>query len=100
MHSFGRANPKSGVAALSWKLSAALPHPSLSAPRRFSGDTAVGFSQALLELSHGLTGRGRAESEEREKARRRARNLEDKQRSSLWRNFVYLNASPCSATPR
>lgn len=73
---FFKENPKSGVNVLSSTLAAALPPPT---PRseRFSGDTAVSFSQALLELGHGPAGReeeggrslrrGKKRREEREK---------------------------------
>lgn len=95
---FFKRRPQIAVNAVS-----ARPPPSLALrAERFSRDTAVSFSQALLELGPradrerqgGVWGAGRREESGG------ARKAKDKQRSSSWRNFVYLYASARRATPR
>lgn len=66
-----KENPKSGANVLSSTLLHHHPPFLALCSERFSRDTAVSFSQALLELSHGLTRRslrrGKKRGEERGK---------------------------------
>lgn len=56
MHSFLKENPKSGVTALSWKLPAALPHPSLCARGGFPGIPQSAFPRRCWSSATGWLG--------------------------------------------